>query len=135
MAPRDACSQVALPHCSFHKQVLHDLSRQRADVIQLHQPLSRSMRAIQTAIVECLDATLGELKRGAGSVSAVATAAHALPLTSARQIDIEDCTVENALFRSFDSIVRRQLSHVWHRVGAKTRQLVEDLGTLRDLLQ
>ena len=64
---RDASSQSFF--CRFHKQVLHGLSRQRADVIQLHQPLSRSMRAIQTAIVECLDATLGELKRGAGNVS------------------------------------------------------------------
>ncbi|PWN40252.1 hypothetical protein IE81DRAFT_325773 [Ceraceosorus guamensis] len=101
----------------FHKSVIRDLGSGRGDVIQLHQPLSRSMRAIQTAIVECLDATLGELKRGAGNV------------------DIEDCTVENALFRSFDAIVRRQLDPVWHRVGAKTRQLVGDLSTLRGLLR
>lgn len=54
----------------FHKNIIRDLGKRRADVIELHQPLSRSMRNIQNAIVECLDATLGELKRGSSTVSA-----------------------------------------------------------------
>lgn len=50
------------------------------------------------------------------------------------QLDLDDFTVENAYFRSFDSIVRRQLDPVWHKVGFKTKQLANDLGTLRRLL-
>lgn len=42
--------------------------------------------------------------------------------------------MENAYFVSFDSIVRRQLDPVWHKIGSKTKQLVSDLGTLRRLL-
>jgi hypothetical protein len=32
-------------------------------------------------------------------------------------------------------MVRRQLDPVWHKVGPKTKQLVSDLATLRQLLQ
>ncbi|UZJ52102.1 hypothetical protein CBS101457_001422 [Exobasidium rhododendri] len=100
----------------FHKSVIRDLGKRKADVIELHQPLSSSMKRIQNAIVECLDATLNELKRGSGSV------------------EIEDATIENAIFQAFESVVRRQLDPVWHRIGTKTKRLVSDLHDLRMLL-
>ena len=50
------------------------------------------------------------------------------------QLDLDDLNVENAYFRSFDAIVRRQLDPVWHKVGPRTKQLVNDLATLRRLL-
>lgn len=49
-------------------------------------------------------------------------------------MDLDDLNVENAYFRSFDAIVRRQLDPVWHKVGPRTKQLVSDLATLRRLL-
>lgn len=52
----------------FHQQTNRDLGQKRADVVELHQPLTRSMRNIQTAIIECLDASLAELKRGNANV-------------------------------------------------------------------
>lgn len=42
--------------------------------------------------------------------------------------------MEKALFKSFDVIIRRQLDPIWHRVSSKTKQLVGDLKTLRNLL-
>jgi DNA excision repair protein ERCC-4 len=100
----------------FHKDVIRDLGRRKADVIELSQSLSGPMRRIQNAIVECLEATLNELKRGAGNV------------------DIEDATVENAIFKSFQTIIRRQLDPVWTKIGPNTKRLVADLGDLRQLL-
>ncbi|CAD6905668.1 unnamed protein product [Tilletia controversa] len=100
----------------FHQSVVRDLGQRRPDVIELHQPLNRSMLEIQTAIMECLEATLGELKR------------------SSATIEVDEFTVDNAIFRSFDIMVRRQLDPVWHRVGPKTKQLVSDLTTLRSLM-
>ncbi|KAH1267365.1 DNA repair endonuclease UVH1 [Glycine max] len=50
------------------------------------------------------------------------------------KVDVEDSTVENGLFKSFDEIVRRQLDPIWHTLGKKTKQLVSDLKTLRKLL-
>lgn len=50
------------------------------------------------------------------------------------KVDVEDLTVENGLFKSFDEIVKRQLDPIWHTLGKKTKQLVTDLKTLRKLL-
>ncbi|PWN26961.1 hypothetical protein BDZ90DRAFT_260642 [Jaminaea rosea] len=106
----------------FHKSVIRDLGQRKADVVELHQPLSRSMRMIQTAIVECLEATLTELKK------AVAT------LDVGGGDDDGGYSVENALFLAFDYLVDRQLQPVWHTLSAKTRRLARDLKELRSLL-
>lgn len=53
----------------------------------------------------------------------------------AQKLDLDELNVENAYFRSFDLIVRRQLDPVWHKVGPKTKQLVNDLSILRQLLK
>lgn len=55
-----------------------------------------------------------------------------LPLHN--KIEVDDLTVQNALFRSFDAVIRSQLDPQWHRIGPKTRQLVNDLSVLRQLL-
>lgn len=39
------------------------------------------------------------------------------------------------MFKSFDRIVRGRLDSIWHKVGPKTRRLVQDLSTLRNLLK
>ncbi|KAJ8703445.1 DNA repair protein RAD16 [Pleurotus ostreatus] len=100
----------------FHQEIKKSLERRRADVIELSQPLTTSMSEIHQAIIQCITTTLSELRR------------------SNTSLDLDDFNVENAYFRSFDIIVRRQLDSVWHKVGPKTKQLVNDLGTLRRLL-
>lgn len=100
----------------FHEMVNADLTKKKSDVLTLHQPLSESMDTIQTAIIECLDATLAELKR------------------SNTTIEVEDLTVENALFRAFDTKIRMQLDPQWHKLKPSTRGLVHDLTALRSLL-
>ncbi|GAA5948325.1 hypothetical protein JCM10213_000091 [Rhodosporidiobolus nylandii] len=99
----------------FHELVDHDLQKRKADVIELYQPLTHDMLDIQNAILECMEATLSEIKR------------------SNHYLEVDDLTVENALFSSFDRIVRTQLDPVWHKVGPKTRGLVYDLTVLRKL--
>ncbi|KZT25479.1 hypothetical protein NEOLEDRAFT_1178275 [Neolentinus lepideus HHB14362 ss-1] len=100
----------------FHEEIKQSLERRRADVIEIYPHLTESMKDIHTAIVQCMTTTLAELKR------------------SNTTLDLDDLNVDNAYFRSFDAIVRRQLDPVWHKVGPKTKQLVSDLATLRMLL-
>ncbi|KAI5476750.1 DNA repair protein rad16 [Pseudohyphozyma bogoriensis] len=99
----------------FHEQVCDDFGKRKSDVVEVYQPLSDSMREVQTAVIECMEATLSEIKR------------------SNSYLEVEDLTVENALFRTFDGLVRAQLDPVWHKVGPKTKGLVADLTTLRKL--
>ncbi|KAL1915153.1 uncharacterized protein VTP21DRAFT_7634 [Calcarisporiella thermophila] len=100
----------------FHLFITENLEKRKADVVELRQPLSDAMRDIQSATIECMETCLSELKRANPT------------------IDIVDFNVENALFKSFDSIVRQQLDPIWHRVSVRTKQLVGDLKTLRRLL-
>lgn len=100
----------------FHQVVKDSLERKRADVVELYQPMTESMKEIHGGLVQCMSMTLAELKR------------------SNTTLDLDDLNVENAYFRSFDAIVRRQLDPVWHKVGPRTKQLVSDLATLRRLL-
>jgi DNA excision repair protein ERCC-4 len=48
---------------SFHEDVDNDLQKRKADVIELYQPLTHDMLDIQNAILECMEATLSEIKR------------------------------------------------------------------------
>ncbi|KAF7318149.1 ERCC4 domain-containing protein [Mycena chlorophos] len=100
----------------FQEDIKKSLERRRADVVELSQNMSDTMAEIHHAIIQCMNSTLAELKR------------------SFSTLDLDELTVENAYFRSFDVIVRRQLDSVWHKTGPKTKQLVSDLGVLRRLL-
>ena len=49
--------------CSFHEAVKESLERKRADVVELYQPMTESMKEIHGALVQCMSTTLAELKR------------------------------------------------------------------------
>ncbi|KAL8152206.1 hypothetical protein V2J09_009966 [Rumex salicifolius] len=99
----------------FQVYVAQELERDPPEVVDVRVPMSSSMKVIQKAIVEVMDGCLKEMKK-------------------TNKVDVEDLTVENSLFKSFDEIVRRQLDPIWHQLGKRTKQLVSDLKTLRKLL-
>jgi DNA excision repair protein ERCC-4 len=116
----------------FHDEVKQTLEKKRIDIIQLLQGLTESMKEIHGAIIQCINSTMSELKRSHTNVSILFRYSRSIPIQS--QLDLDDLNVDNAYFRSFDAIVRRQLDPVWHKVGPRTKQLVGDLATLRRLL-
>ncbi|KAF5729652.1 DNA repair endonuclease UVH1 isoform X2 [Tripterygium wilfordii] len=99
----------------FQVYVSQDLERDPPVVVDVRVPMTKYMVGIQKAIIEVMDACLKEMRK-------------------TNKVDVEDLTVENGLFKSFDEIVRRQLDPIWHTLGKKTKQLVSDLKTLRKLL-
>ncbi|RZC48111.1 hypothetical protein C5167_041044 [Papaver somniferum] len=99
----------------FQVYVSQDLEKDPPVVIDVRVGMSGYMKGIQKAVIEAMDACLKELKKS-------------------NKVDVDDLTVENSLFKSFDEIVRRQLDPIWHVLGKKTKQLVMDLKTLRKLL-
>jgi DNA excision repair protein ERCC-4 len=90
--------------------------KKKAEVIELEVPMTDAMRDIQNAIMECVEVSIGELKKGSSG------------------LEMEDWNIDSALHKNFDTIVRRQLDPVWHRVSWKTKQIVNDLTVLRGLL-
>jgi DNA excision repair protein ERCC-4 len=90
--------------------------KKKAEVIELEVPMTDAMRDIQTAIMDCVQASISELKKGNPGVN------------------MADWNIDSAIHRNFDMIVRRQLDQVWHRVSWKTKQIVNDLTVLRGLM-
>lgn len=102
----------------FHVSVGKSLEgKKQAEVIELEVPMTDSMKAIQSAVMECVEVSIHELKKGSTG------------------LDMEDWTLDSALTKNFDVIIRRQLDPNWHRVSWKTKQIVGDLTVLRGLLQ
>ncbi|KAJ6714912.1 DNA REPAIR ENDONUCLEASE XPF [Salix viminalis] len=99
----------------FQVYVSQELEKDPPEVVDVRVPMSKYMVGIQNAILEVMDACLKEMRKS-------------------NKVDVEDLTVENGLFKSFDEIVRIQLDPIWHTLGKKTKQLVSDLKTLRKLL-
>ncbi|XP_048229575.1 DNA repair endonuclease UVH1 isoform X4 [Ricinus communis] len=99
----------------FQVYVSEELERAPPEVVDVRVGMSKYMIGIQKAIIEVMDACLKEMRK-------------------TNKVDVEDLSIENGLFKSFDEIVRRQLDPIWHILGKKTKQLVSDLKTLRKLL-
>lgn len=101
----------------FHVTVAKSLEgRRKAEVIELEVPMTDAMRDIQNAIMECVEVSIMELKKGNTG------------------LEMDDWNLDSALHRNFDAIVRRQLDPVWHRTTFRTRQIVRDLSILRTIL-
>lgn len=101
----------------FHVTVAQALEgKKKAEVIELEVPMTDSMKEIQNAIMECVEVSIHELKKGNSG------------------LEMDDWNLDSALLKNFDVMVRRQLDPNWHRVSWKTRQIVNDLTVLRGLL-
>lgn len=128
----------------FHFSVKKDLSVSTKQVplteVRIH--LSESMKQIEAAIIECIDACLKELRKSHVGYLDDYYSVHG-PDTNLALVDEEKkkkardeiLSVENAVFKSFDSLIRKVLDPVWHRVSSKTKLLVNDLKTLRIMLE
>ncbi|RLN96038.1 hypothetical protein BBJ28_00020404 [Nothophytophthora sp. Chile5] len=100
----------------FHVSVNSCLEKHQPEVYEIEVGFSPSMKIMQEALLVALEATVKELQR------------------STKALDAADLTMEKALAKSFSSSIRRQLDPLWHKVPVKTKQLVGDLSTLRQLL-
>ena len=102
----------------FHANVAEALEgKKKAEVIELEVPMTDAMRDIQNAVMECVEVSIHELKKGNTG------------------LEMDDWNLDSALLKNFDIIVRRQLDPNWHRVSWKTKQIVNDLTVLRGMLQ
>ena len=79
--------------------------------------MSAKMREIQNAVLECVDVSIAELRK------------------SNTGLDMEEWTLDSALHRNFDVMIRRQLDPIWHRVSYRTKKIVNALTDLRGILQ
>jgi DNA excision repair protein ERCC-4 len=101
----------------FQATIADELERQPPHVDELHQQLTPLMKDIQHAIAAAVQTCIRELKSS----------------TTLIEWNDQDLTVENCVTKNFDQAISRQLEGDWHRLKPQTKQLVQDLRTLRTL--
>mgnify|MGYP005990992683 CR=1 FL=1 len=99
----------------FHVAVSGTLDASPPEIVEVAQPLTPAMHAIQVAIVEAMDACVSELRKSAA-------------------VDLSDLTLEKGMTENFDHFIRRQLEPVWNKVSYTVKNVVNELKTLRKLL-
>ena len=101
--------------------------------------LTPAMRTIQEQVVALMDVCLSDLKRSNAALSARSSSSSSSSSGGGgggySSLDASELTVENALSRSFDYLLQKQLDAEWHRIGAQTKGLMQDMRTLRRLLE
>ena len=104
----------------FHHAIRDELERQPPEVSELHQKLSPLQQDMQAALVVAVQSCLRELK----------SAAPTLLQWTDSELSIENCVTNN-----FDRTIAKQLEPEWHKLHPSTKQLVQDLRTLRTLFR
>ena len=133
----------------FQEAVRNELEMVQPPVIvtELHQPLSPLQREIQhclaAAIQACLrhlhEATAGKLQLSSLSSQDSKENKDDTKNKDNPHVTKDDLliisSVENCVTSYFDRAISRQLEPDWHKLSPSTKQLVQDLRTLRTLFQ
>ena len=87
--------------------------------ILLNEIKTPKMKHIQNSIAAAVQACMRELKKSTPGIEWTGT----------------DLSIENCVTSSFDRAVSRQVDPEWHKLKPQTKQLVNDLRTLRKMFQ
>lgn len=102
----------------FHKNIVKFLADFPVDVVEVSVKMSASMAKIQGAISELLSATVKELQKACLKFN----------------LEIEDKVNDDIMLSvQFHNKIRKKLDPVWHLLAPKTKQLISDINTLREL--
>ena len=146
----------------FHASVAEELERRPPSVIELHQPLSDSMKSIQNYLAASIRSCLRDLRQknnlvdlsflfdaGSGGGGGGGgkrkrrgdhpTDEHGLANNRTNGTTKEDVardwkfTIQQCISTNFSFILSRQLEGDWHRLGWDVKQCISDLRTLSQL--
>lgn len=99
----------------FHVEINSELSHSRIEIIEISSNLTHRMRMIQMSILGILESSIGDICKD-------------------NSLNTDDFNVSLSVLGEFDSIIRQHLESDWHRVGFKTKQLLKEIRTLRNIL-
>lgn len=138
----------------FHASVAEELERQPPSVIELHQPLSDSMKSIQNYLAASMRSCLRDLRQKSNLVdlsfmfdaaggggkrkrNSDTTDDHGLAdrTNRVREDGARDWkfTIQQCISTNFSFILSRQLEGDWHRLSWDVKQCISDLRTLSQL--
>ena len=89
------------------------------EVVEVHVRMTKDMETIQTAVLDLLNFSMGELRRLNPSL-VVGDEEDKEGTAGGGGSDL--LAVENAISRSFYKLLQRELNPVWHQLSWKTKQ-------------
>lgn len=111
------------------------------NVIELSLSLTNHMKIIQSSILVAMETCLQELKKSCPHLESFQTLEDTIDKIVGKETIIGGgggsgsyFSLENLLFHHFDYVLRNQLDTEWHKLSFKTKQLISDITTLRQLL-
>jgi DNA excision repair protein ERCC-4 len=100
----------------FRLEVQSDLEKHEPEIVEISENMTFSMAAIEKASVNIIKSILEQLKKNNPC------------------LDTEDFNLESSYFQNFDYYIKQQLDPIWNQIGKQSKQMIEDLKTLRRLL-
>lgn len=100
----------------FHGTVIKTLQKRQANVLELHVPLTANATQIQTCLLDLMNYTTKSLK------------------LSNKTLEMQEITLENCITKKFHKILQSQLDTVWHQIGTRSKEFIQDLKVLRSLI-
>lgn len=136
----------------FHASVAEELERRPPTVIELHQPLSNTMKEIQNYLAASIRSCLRDLRQKCQLVDLSFLFDAENRCERKRKRDVIDdydpnnrtngtrnktenwkFTIQKCMNKNFANVLSRQLEGDWHRLGRDVKQCVSDLRTLSQL--
>ena len=137
----------------FHASVAEELERNPPNVIELHQPLSESMKSIQNYLAASIRSCLRDLrqkstlvdlsflfdagnrkrKRKSDSIDMFGLANNRTKRKKEEGMNDWKFTIQQCIATNFSFILSRQLEGDWHRLSWDVKQCISDLRTLSQL--
>ena len=90
----------------FREELAKVLEKNQPTVCEYSSELTHHMKAIQKALLVAMNSCISEIKK------------------SCPNIDTDQFTLENGLYKSFDISLRYQLDQEWHKISFRIKQLV-----------
>jgi DNA excision repair protein ERCC-4 len=138
----------------FHASVAEELERNPPTVIELHQPLSESMKSIQNYLAASIRSCLRDLRQRStlvdlsflfdagnrkrkrksdSSIDMFGLANNRTKRTKEEGMNDWKFTIQQCIATNFSFILSRQLEGDWHRLSWDVKQCISDLRTLSQL--
>ena len=99
----------------FHVNVSESIDKHKCEVIEVHIPLTESMKSLQLCIIEILHFCLKEIKKFVPS------------------LESELLQVENAVAKNFYRSLKQKLDPIWATLGENAKQTISDIKTISNL--
>ncbi|KAH3674558.1 hypothetical protein WICPIJ_009516 [Wickerhamomyces pijperi] len=115
----------------FHIDVVESLTTDN-QVIEIKIRLTKSMQVVQSSLWQCLNKCISELRRENPEIIPLPSSSDQSQSSKENQ---KNATATNQSNPAYLKLINTVLTRHWHQISQKSKQLLRDISTIRQLLQ